>query len=508
MVGDAPFRFTKQRWSVEFTLLWFVLVHLWRFTTWGLRRWKPVFYHPVALVGIAISIAICLISPWLLVALIFSGPVLIREWPGAYLRHVQPRIISFFVGFKYRYRPRRKLSACSVLRADDPVPTISRVRKSGCTTKVWIKMAHGHEIDWWREETARLAQTYNAGDCKINPYRRVNFLSFRPDRFLLRPPFIRYHFEEKVTKYRWLELEFLTKDPFAKSVGFEYIDFHRTAEPLQEVGRPVGPKRDGSPYCLLTRTHLLCVAMSGRGKSNAERAMVYAEYEDVLAGYVENWIFDGKRGTEASPMAHCFARVENGKNGPLVVEQFVAEVERVMYRRLDEMAERGENLFVPDPEDEDPLMRRLLRFYIDEIMIFETVPYADVKSKIYKSLAAILLQGRAAGISIRAFAQNPKLDRLPMRDDFPEIQIGGLQNRRQIDTAISGGWDLGAREIPEDLPGVFFVKTEVGMALEQIRYAHDRDNAIQRLDQCPDSVLWPRPIEEQKASVRDEVFMA
>jgi len=343
-----------------------------------------------------------------------------------------------------------------------------------------------------------LAQTYNAGDCKVDPYRRVKFTSLKVDEFLLKPPFIRYHFAEKRTLYRWLELEFMVKDPFAKSVGFEYIDYHRTAGPLQEIGRPVGPRRDGSPYCLLTRTHLLLVAMSGRGKSNAERAMVYAEYPDVLAGYVENWIFDGGRGTEAGPMKHCFARVENGKQGPQAVLQYFEELERVLITRLDKMEERGINLFVPDPGDDDPAMQRLLRFYIDEIMILETVPYAQVKNAIYKIIAFVLQQGRKAGISMRAFAQNPKLDRLPMRDDFPEVQVGGLQNRRQIDTAIAGGWDLGAREIPEDLPGVFFVKTEAGMALDQIRYAHDRDNAINRLPQAPESVLWPGTVEDQK----------
>jgi hypothetical protein len=85
-----------------------------------------------------------------------------------------------------------------------------------------------------------------------------------------------------------------------------------------------------------------------------------------------------------------------------------------------------------------------------------------------------------------------------MRDDFPEIQIGGLQNRRQIDTAMAGGWDLGAREVPEDMPGVFYVRTEAGMALDQIRYAHDRDDAIKRLQDAPKSVLWPGTVEEQK----------
>ena len=506
-MAKAPVRLTRGKLAWEISI--WILLGLWiiRFLTWWLRRLKPILYHPYGMLGIAVFWWSYATSPWLVAVLMWALLVWQRVWPYSYRRIAHDRIVSFFVGFKYRYRPRRKLGSCGLLDEKDPVPTISWVTKIGCVTKIRIKMTDGDSIEYWRNEDRpnRIAQTYNAGDLKINPYRRDNFLTLRPNK-LDSFPFVQFTAKERTDKWRWLELEFMTKNPFNTAVGFEYIDFHRERGPLQEVGRPVGPMRDGRPYLLNTRTHLLCIAMSGRGKSNAERAMVYAEYEDVLAGYVENWIFDGKRGTEAKPMAHCFARIEDGRNGVEAVAQFVEEVESIMYRRLDEMNERGENLFVPDPFDDNPLMRKLLRFYIDEIMIFETVAYQDVRSRIYKSIAAIQLQGRAAGISIRAFAQNPKLDRLPMRDDFPEIQIGGLQNRRQIDTAMAGGYDLGAREIPEDLPGVFYVKLETAMALEQIRYAHDRDNAIKRLQKCPESV-FSLSIEQQKEAAH-EVMIA
>ena len=512
-----PWRYTSGRISREFGRRLLLLVVAWRLFTWGFRRIKPIFYHPIAIIGIAVFIFTYTISPWITAALALFVTLF---WPyvhlDSYLRFFVPRVRSFFAGFKYRYRPRRKLTANGLLSEVDPIPTISQVRKIGCTTKIRIKMSHGDSIEFWRHEdrSSRIAQTYGALDCKINPYRRDNFLTFRPHGLTLKPPFIRYEFREKVTKPRWLELEFLTRDPFARAVGFEYIDFARVPEAERDysIGNPVGPMRDGSPYLLKVGTHLLVVAMSGRGKSNAERAMVYADYPDVMSGRLENWIFDGKRGTEAKFMEHCFARHEYGQDGPEMVARFFEDVERVLYRRLDDMGERGETLFTPQPGhvDDDGVWTPgdpALRLYIDEIMILESVPYAEVRKRIYSAIAAIQQQGRAAGVSVIAFAQNPKMDRLPLRDDFPEIQIGGLQNRRQIDTAIAGGWDLGAREIPKDLPGVFYVKTEVGMALEQIRAAHDRHNAIRKLPQCHSSA-FELTEQQLKEMVHEKVLIA
>jgi hypothetical protein len=175
-----------------------------------------------------------------------------------------------------------------------------------------------------------------------------------------------------------------------------------------------------------------------------------------------------------------------------------------MYRRLDEMGERGESLFVPEPG------RRAVKIYIDEIMILESAFYSEVRRDIYRSISAILQMGRSAGFSIIAYAQSPKLEKMPLRDDFPEVQIGGLQSRRQIDTAVSSGWDLGAREIPKDLPGVFYVKTDTGMMLDQMRYAHDRHDAIKRLPQCPRSIFDEKtlPRDELRERVREKVLIA
>jgi hypothetical protein len=514
-MGDV--RLTRGSLSFELATFAVFLVAL-----WGLGRKfyyliRPVLYHPTALIGAPLLVLTYVAAPWLTVALFWSLLIWQRFHPSSYLRHVHHRVPSFFAGFRYRHRLRHKLEAAGLVGDKDSPPLISRVSKNGCITKVWIKMAYGDKIDFWRERAPQLAQTFNAGEVTINPYRRNRYTSIRFTDLSRRPPFAQIRFGEKVTKHRWLECDFLVRDPFSRAVGFEFIDFHRgQIDDLRLQGSPVGSSRDGGPYLLKIGTHLLVIAMSGRGKTNAERAMVYADYPLVMEGHdqhdgecdgscglLENWIFDGKRGTEAKAMPGVFARHEYGAVAESALG-FFRGAELAMYRRLDEMGERGENLFMPEPG------RRAVKIYIDEIMILESAFYSEVRRDIYRSSSAILQMGRSAGFSIIAYAQSPKLEKMPLRDDFPEVQIGGLQSRRQIDTAVSSGWDLGAREIPKDLPGVFYVKTDTGMMLDQMRYAHDRHDAIKRLPQCPRSIFDEKalPKDELRERVREKVLIA
>jgi hypothetical protein len=81
-------------------------------------------------------------------------------------------------------------------------------------------------------------------------------------------------------------------------------------------------------------------------------------------------------------------------------------------------------------------------------------------------------------------------------------------NRAQVDMALPGGWDRGAKadEIPWDLPGVFYVETDAGMAPEAIRYAHVTNEQIQALPACPTSALWPIKEHEKTAHDRFGAF--
>ena len=513
---SRPFRLTRGRISFEFTLLIMAVIWAGRFATWGVRRLRPIVYHPVAIAGIIVFTAAYILSAWLVFALILSVYVWAFVWPDSYLQHGHWRLRSFLAGLRIRYRPRRKLTACALLNSEDPVPTISDVRRQGCVTIVRVKMSHGDEIEWWRERSARLAQTYNSLDCKVNPYRRRNFTTFRLDGltskkinikgfkvscpaidragFIGRPPFIRHHFSEPpVIKPRWAKMEFLTKDPFTKAIGPEYIEFHRTDEALPEEGNPVGPYRDGTPHRFMVRTHKLVVAPSQRGKSNALRAMIYADHRAVQAGLVENWGCDLKRGVEINFMENQFARTEYGLDGPEMVARFFEDAQAVMNRRLDSIREGEEDVrHIASPKDP------ALRIYIDEFLAFEDTEYNDHRSRIYRAISAIHRRGAAAEVSIIAFAQDPKKDKFPLRDGFLEVEVGGGLTQIQVGMVMPGGWEAGARTGDIDLPGVFFVRTEALLVPEQFRYCYITNGTIRSLPRRPNSVLWPPSEEEQR----------
>jgi hypothetical protein len=504
--NNKPYRYTRGKLSVETTLALILLGNLWRLSAWGFRRCKPVAYHPWGVVGAIVIAGLLMINPWLLLVPVLAVFAWFIGWPESYLHHVHPRWLSFLAGWRYRHRPRRKLTACALLNEKDPIPVVSHVRKIGCTTRVRIKMVHGDEIEMWRAQAPRLAQTYNALDCKVNPYRRQNFTTFRTDAFTLKPPFvrrseftrhppfIRHKFTEKVIKPHWLELEFLTRDPFTKVIGPEYIHFHRdVSDVLPELGNPVGPYRSGQPHRFLVRTHKLVVAPSQRGKSNAERTMVYADAPAVEAGLVENWGCDLKRGVEIKFMENLFARTEYGLDGPAMVLRFFQDAQAVMNRRLDQIREAGEDVRHV-PTSGDPA----LRIYIDEFLAFEDSEYADHRNDIYRAISAIQRRGAAAGVSIIAFAQDPKKDKFPLRDGFLEVEVGGGLTRTQVEMVMPGGWDAGVRTGDIDLPGVFYVRSESILTPEQFRYVHITNATIRGLrHERPQSAFELTP-EEKK----------
>ncbi len=493
-MADTPVRWQKKTASYELTWLRWIFVNLIRLFTWGLRRCKPLMYHPLAWPGIIVFcwalMAGLMLALYLLLVGFLAGLMWYAWAPSSFDKHAKPRLLGFMMGWYYRYRPRYKLTECHVLAQSNPVPVISRVRVHGPIHKVWIKMSAGDDIELWRNWATNIAQTYGAGDAKVNLYRPPTKLSgwqlyWNGGRIQLR------HGGEKTDKWRWLEIEFLHKNPFTKTVGHEFIDYHRNAGLALEQGNPVGRRIDGSPYRLNVERHLLVFAMTQWGKSNAERTMVYADHEDVAAGRLENWMIDLKRGVEAATMESQLARYEYGISGAEQVLRFVLELQIVMDRRLDQMRTEGVTHYW---ELKDPKKRRKIKLYVDEWLSFEEPEYAQVKGHIYKTFAGILNRGAAAGIQVIAFAQQPKKDKFELRDYFNEVWVGAMKTRAQVAMATDGdAWERGMRanDLPMDARGVFYVEVEQGRVPEMTRIALTPAHVTRDLPKCPKSAFWP-----------------
>lgn len=493
MGDNRPIRRTKGQWSLEFALKWVLIVIIWKFTKWVCRHLKPLFYHPIALIGLVVFIGSYIITPWLTAGLMWALLIYQRGWPYSYNDHVQPRINSFIFGLKYRNHLRPKLKSLGLLTDDEPLNTISKIQKQGCTTTIIIKMSYGDDINYWRERSTRIAQTLNAQRAVINPYKREHLLPWK---------------HEKVEKYRWVKIDLLTKDPFTHTIGIEYIHQYRiqiinttnnqgelvsTYQPNQ--AQPLGPTTDGTPYMLSPELSLLNVSITGGGKTNGERTYIYTGYRDVLNKTKENWGCDLARGVELNPIKHCFARIEDGKNGPKAVLQFWEDARDVLWQRLDEMENQGINLFIPSPN------KPALDIYFDEAALLETIPYQEVRKAIYAAQSEILLGGRKAKIRIFAFTQRSKLDQFPLRDDYPQTHLGRVKTQRQVAMATDYDfYDRGGRanDIDPDQPGIYYAETQSSMVPTIFRFCETTLHDMKQLPPHPPSTLWtPTPVVTQ-----------
>ena len=477
-MADAPIRYTRGKASVELSWTRYGLILMWRLATWGARRIKPVLYHPIALGGISTYTLAYFVSPWAACALLWGVVGWACIHPDSYLRQVDPRIQSFLVGFGYRWRLRKKLRGCNLLFEHEPLPTLSYVQKAGCITTARIKMSYGDGIDLWRKQLT--AQTFNALDCTINPYRRKHLKPWK---------------NELVTKPRWLTLEFLTEDPFTAKLGVEYINQYqaKTFSPIVAI------ERNGKPHEHVLAAHRLRVAMTRWGKSNAIRAMIYAQRRNIKKGLLELWGIDGKGGVEQSFLGHLFARVAYGDSksnphayDPAEFDQLLKDAVDVLKRRQRNM--RG-NVTEHQPTDKEPW----LLIVIDEILVLtsKAIPSA-IRSSIAASIMIIQQQGLACGVSLDASTQLAQKEKLDFRDGFTEFEVGKVE-RGAVDMIFGDGWwERGARadEIPKDLKGVFYKKTDTTMAPEQIRYPNVTVEDVSPAAlgfTVEKSALWPFP---------------
>lgn len=489
---STPIRWTKAKASYELTWAKWLALLTGRAMTWGARRFvKPTLYHPLAVAGIPAFVWSYAFSPWLTAALMWGLLIYQRGWPYSYRHHVQPRVESFFAGFRYRWRPRRNLKACKLLRDIDPIPTISRVTKRGCVTDVQLKMCPGHTLDWWREDAAALAQTYNARSVKINVVRRNDYrsLQWRKTTFTHKPPYVQLVFEKLTTKNQWLVLSFLTEDPFSLGMGIEYLDYHHNGT-MQPV---VATYRTGEAQLDDLAAHTLAIAMTRWGKSNRIRARLYAHRHNIAAGLLEVWLIDGKGGVEGAFLEHYTTRhaygdaeAETDAYDPEEFDRLLRDAVKVLRRR--QLSMRGVTDIHIATKDEP-----WLHIVIDEILVLvKKTLEPGLRNSIAANISLIQEQGLGCGVSIDASSQRGELENLPFRKGFTRFELGKVE-QGIVDMIFGTGWWLrGARcdELEDDLKGSFYIKTDSTMAPEVIRYPVVPRQQLNTPQRAGKSKLW------------------
>jgi len=459
-------------WIIGPILIWFAAKK-------GARWFRVLTYHPIAL-GLCTMLVL---TWWLnhLLPAILLGIVYVRlgTWmitdPALYRRHIHPRIGGTFWALRYRLAFARKLQHCGLFKPNEPRPQLLGVQQVGCTVKALAWQSDGMKIEDWKSQADRIAPAFNAQDCKVRAVWKDGEL--QPKR---------------------VELELLTRNPFKRPVGVEFIDFHLDpGNVLPLEGNVTSMRRDGSGYGLAEGRHLLVVGETGSGKSNYLRARMYANRYAIGAGLLEVWGADGGGGVEISYMEHLFARTcyGDGKdldefNGEEFGEQFALFFEdavRIMIRRLKDL--RGDDV-VHTPTPDAPA----LEVIVDELLVFDSAfVNGQHRKRIYSSIELIQRQGRKARVRIVGCAQDANMEDLPVRRGFTDRRVYRVKEAIQVDMAAGRGvWERGGKsdQIPVWQQGTSFEEREGGTTPEQIRDAFVSNTEIRELPPCPPSRLW------------------
>ena len=207
---------------------------------------------------------------------------------------------------------------------------------------------------------------------------------------------------------------------------------------------------DGSLIVLHPGEHTLVAGRSGAGKSMLLRQLIRNAIPDIADGCVRAFGVDLKDGVELDRWSPWMQIADNLDATIAVLEQ----VDRERGERNTLLREQG--------SDKVEVSRDLplIALIVDELA--ELAGGVDKNTRSQQERARFLLDrilrlGRAAGITVVAASQDPRKERLPVRDAFPNRIALALNSREEAtmlmgEDAVRDG--CAPHAIPSSTPGV------------------------------------------------------
>lgn len=222
------------------------------------------------------------------------------------------------------------------------------------------------------------------------------------------------------------------------------------------AGVTLGRREDGSAWILpLSGRHTLTVGCSGAGKGSVFWGIAGGLGPAVAAGVVHLIGIDLKYGIELSVGARLFTKIATTEADAV---ETLAGLEMLMGKRGKEMAGRTREHL---PTKASPLVVLL----IDELAGL-TAYMSDpaLRKEAATSLSRILTKGRALGIVVAAFLQDPRKEVLPMRGLFTQTIALRLRSREEVTMVLGDGMAdrAPAGRISPNRPGTGYVIAEDG----------------------------------------------
>ncbi|RPF23428.1 FtsK/SpoIIIE domain-containing protein [Myceligenerans xiligouense] len=230
-----------------------------------------------------------------------------------------------------------------------------------------------------------------------------------------------------------------------------------------------GVRLDGAAFRLRVRgRHTLVVGASGSGKGSAFWGLVGGLAPAIPEGLVRVWGVDMKKGVEAGmgePLFHAVAYTHAD------AVAILAELVKVIEHRGVEM--RGKSrLHVPTSGDP------LHVLVIDELADLMAYSDFEVRREAERLLSVILTQGRALGVVVAAFVQNPRQEAVGMRNLYTQKIALRLDSATEAEMVLdSRARTAPAELIDPDAPGTGYLVNEDG-TVSLVRFDYWPDELI------------------------------
>lgn len=332
--------------------------------------------------------------------------------------------------FLYERRWQRTLEGQHLTRVIDngydDVPKLSRVTTTRAGDIVRVKVLPGQTEDHYRGmdgQTAKaLAKAFRARECRIRDIAQTDYIEL------------------------WLPRG---RDPLKDTIPFPGIPESTADVSLRKV--PIGVDERGRAVTVpVLGAHVLTGGLTGAGKGSVMWSILLHLEPYVREGSVVLHGVDPKRGVELVHCRHLFKDLCVSSNGKDIAE-YLAPLIAIMDESADRITAAG--LRRLDPSPEHPL----------HVVVIDELGRLSDDNDCKALIKTLVNVGRAPGMSVLGFLQQPTKRTLESRDEWPVKVALKLESRDYVKMLLGRvAYLAGARcdEIPLSMPGVGYLKVE------------------------------------------------
>ena len=324
------------------------------------------------------------------------------------------------------------LSGAGLTRAikqrPDKVPVLKRLEVTPTGDVLHVRLIAGQTPQRWRDSTEALRKAWEARSVRVYDEESKNMVRV-------------------VVAYG--------PSPLDATIPHPGIPTDPAAVDLEAI--PIGVTEHGDTLMVpVLGSHMLVAGIMGSGKSGAMWSVILGLAPLIREGRVRLWGWDAKGGAELAWAEDLFYRYTDSID-PEDWSAQLGELVTVMDDKSQALRGVARKL---QPTVEMPLDVAI----IDEFARL-TRKHADSKltATFDRQIGDLVNVGRAPGVSLCGFLQNPTLETMRHRNEFPWRAALKLDGEGRTDLILGPGAEaLGARagEIPRSKPGMGYVMRE------------------------------------------------